>query len=60
MFMEDAQEIRRLLSDCGLSQRKAANALGVEERVMRYWCAGKYYAPPYVMMALKWFRQEQR
>jgi hypothetical protein len=45
-----ADELRRLVSKAGLSQRAAARELGVDERTMRYWCAGN---PPPPKMALR-------
>jgi len=34
----DPQYIRHLIERAGLSQRKAAHAIGVTERMMRYYC----------------------
>jgi hypothetical protein len=53
MFMEQAQAIRALLDQAGLSQRRAALELECDDRAMRYWCAGKYLAPRMVRLALE-------
>jgi transcriptional regulator with XRE-family HTH domain len=45
-----AAELRQLISEAGLSQRAAARELGIDERTMRYWCAGN---PPPPAMALR-------
>ena len=35
-----AIQLRKLLDRAGLSQRGAARALEIDERTMRYYCAG--------------------
>lgn len=47
-----AGELRELISKAGLSQRAAARELGVDERTMRYWCAGNPPPPPMAVRAL--------
>jgi uncharacterized protein DUF4209 len=54
--LSDVDLIRALLADLSLSQREAARKLGVDERAMRYFCAGKEPAPPAVMLALQQLR----
>jgi hypothetical protein len=41
----DADRLRLLISNAGLSQRGAARELGVDERTMRYWCSGDQTPP---------------
>jgi DNA-binding transcriptional regulator YiaG len=41
----DADRLRELISNAGLSQRGAARELGVDERTMRYWCSGDQTPP---------------
>jgi transcriptional regulator with XRE-family HTH domain len=45
--------IRQKLETLGLSQREAARRLGIDDRSMRYYCAGKTPVPPTVLMALQ-------
>ena len=52
----DADLIRARLAALGLSQREAARQLGVDDRTMRYYCAGKEPVPPAVMLALEELR----
>jgi DNA-binding transcriptional regulator YiaG len=49
----DADRLRELLAKAGLSQRAAARELGVDERTMRYWCAGEHTPPPMAFRALE-------
>lgn len=49
----DSDLIRELLTELGLSQREAGRRLGVDDRTMRYYCAGKMQVPPAVLMALQ-------
>ena len=49
----DADLIRHRLEALGLSQREAARKLGIDDRTMRYYCAGKVPVPPAVMLALE-------
>ena len=41
----DADRLRELIGNAGLSQRAAARELGVDERTMRYWCSGDQTPP---------------
>jgi hypothetical protein len=52
----DADLMRAHLAALGLSQREAARKLGVEERLMRSYCAGKEPVPVAVMLALEQLR----
>jgi transcriptional regulator with XRE-family HTH domain len=52
----DADLIRAHLAALGLSQREAARRLGVEERLMRAYCAGKEPVPAAVVLALEQLR----
>ena len=47
-----AQQLRNLLLRANLSQRAAARELGVDERTMRYWCAGEHDPPNMAILAL--------
>lgn len=47
-----ADRLRALLKRGGLSQRAAARLLGVEERIMRQWCAGQGIPPESIYRAL--------
>jgi transcriptional regulator with XRE-family HTH domain len=47
-----AERLRERIKEAGLSQRAAARELGVDERTMRYWCAGEYTPPPMALRAL--------
>jgi DNA-binding transcriptional regulator YiaG len=49
----DASKIRELLVRAGLSQRGAARELDVDERTMRYWCAGDVATPRMAVLALE-------
>lgn len=44
--LTDADKIRNALHDLGLSQRRAARELDVNERTMRRYCAGSEYPIP--------------
>jgi hypothetical protein len=48
----DADLIRERLEALGLSQREAARELRIDDRTMRYYCAGKAPVPPMVFLAL--------
>jgi DNA-binding transcriptional regulator YiaG len=50
---DDAQRIRDLLLRANLSQRAGARELGVDERTMRYWCAGETRPPRMAFLALE-------
>ena len=49
----DADLLRGMLDTLGLSQRQAARQLGIDERTMRYYCAGKAPVPSAVFLALQ-------
>ena len=51
-FSVEAQGLRELLERADLSQRAAARLLDVDERTVRYWCAGRVRAPSWVFRAL--------
>jgi hypothetical protein len=53
----DADVIRQKLEALELSQREAARQLGVEERTMRYYCAGKMPVPTAILLALDGLQQ---
>ena len=55
----DADLIRDQLTALNLSQREAARRLGIDDRTMRYYCAGKAQVPPLVFLALRELRQMQ-
>ena len=44
----DADLVREHLEALGLSQRDAARQLRIDDRSMRYYCAGKLPVPPVV------------
>ena len=48
----DADLIRDYLAALGMSQREAARELGIDERAVRYFCAGKEQVPLVVFLAL--------
>ena len=51
--MSAADTMRKLVEQAGLSQREAANEIGVTQRTFRDWCAGKREPPRAVLMALE-------
>jgi hypothetical protein len=53
----DADLIRDQLRRLGLSQREAGRRLGIDDRAMRYYCAGKAPVPPVVFLALRQLEQ---
>jgi len=55
----DAGLIREQLTALNLSQRQAARQLGIDDRTMRYYCAGKAPVPPVVFLALRELKQIQ-
>jgi transcriptional regulator with XRE-family HTH domain len=55
-----ADQIRELLARAGLTQRQGARELGVDERTMRYWCAGEFDPPLMAMLALGQLAQARR
>lgn len=48
-----ADELREVLGYCGLSQRAAARFLEIDDRMMRYYCAGVLDIPRVVEFAIK-------
>jgi len=53
------EELRALIAQLGWSQREAAEALEVDTRTMRYWCAANPPAPLMAILALKHLLSEQ-
>jgi len=53
----DADVIRQKLEALELSQREAARQLGIDERTMRYYCAGKMPVPAAILLALNNLQQ---
>ena len=51
--MTTADTMRELMKKARLSQREAANEIGVTQRTFREWCAGRSEPPRAVMMALE-------
>jgi len=51
-LVNDVDKLRALIDRAGLSQRGAAQRLGVDERAMRRYCTGRLSVPPYVLLAL--------
>ena len=51
-LVNDVDKLRALIDRAGLSQRGAAQRLGVDERAMRRYCTGRLQVPPYVLLAL--------
>lgn len=49
----DADRLRKLLSDAGLSQRGAARQLDIDERTMRRYCSGELDVPRVVWLAIE-------
>jgi hypothetical protein len=56
----DADLVREHLEALGLSQRDAARQLRIDDRSMRYYCAGKMPVPPVVILALRQLGQIRR
>ena len=50
-------DIRRLLAECGLSQRGAARLLGINERTMRRYVLGELPVPKAIELALLGMRR---
>lgn len=53
MSHDTAQQIRNLLLRADLSQHQGARELGVDERLMRYWCTGDIDPPRMAILALE-------
>jgi transcriptional regulator with XRE-family HTH domain len=56
----DADCIRAQLAALGLSQRDAARRLGIDDRAIRYYCAGKMPVPAVVTLALLQLEQMRK
>jgi DNA-binding transcriptional regulator YiaG len=56
----DAARLRELLQRANLSQRAGARELRVDERTMRYWCAGDTKPPEMAFLALERLAERQR
>ncbi len=48
------EELRELIAQSGLSQRRAAEALGLDERTMRYYASAQRDIPIMVIYALRY------
>jgi DNA-binding transcriptional regulator YiaG len=48
-----ADTVRQLIERAGLSQRQAADAIGVSQRTFRDWGAGKSQPPRVVLLAVE-------
>ena len=59
MSETDADRVRALLARTGLSQRKAADALGIKDRTMRRYCTGALPVPAMVLLALEQLAQKK-
>jgi hypothetical protein len=53
------EELRALIAQTGLSQRKAAEELGLSERMMRYYASGQEVIPKVVIYALRWLVSQE-
>ncbi len=53
LHVTDPAYLRELLKQAGLSQRRAALKLGLNERTMRYYCAGRHEIPYVVQYAME-------
>jgi transcriptional regulator with XRE-family HTH domain len=56
----EADRIRDYLAALGMSQREAAKELKIDERMFRYYCAGKENVPPVIFLALRHLIQMQK
>lgn len=52
------EELRALIARTGLSQRRAAEAIEVSERMMRYYANGKERIPRSVLYALRYLASQ--
>jgi DNA-binding transcriptional regulator YiaG len=59
---KSAQEFRALIAEAGMSQRVAAEALGVSLRCIEQWVSadGRYPPPPMAFLAMRWVLQSVR
>lgn len=55
-----ADDLRRLLDKCDLSQQQAARLIGVNPRTMRRYVLGESEIPLVVEYALRWVTLQQR
>jgi len=53
-------ELLRQKRHLGMTNKKLAEFLGVSERAVEYWLAGKRKIPLSVKHALAWFNEHQR
>jgi hypothetical protein len=58
--LSHADIIRHHLAEAGLSQRAAAQELGIDDRTMRRYCSGDLLVPPLVILALMQLAQRRR
>jgi hypothetical protein len=49
-----SRQLKRFLKKSGLSQRGSASLVGIDERTMRRYVAGKLPVPRAVELALRW------
>lgn len=57
--MTDAERLRSILAEAGLSQREAARRLDIDERTMRRYCANAP-VPKVIWLALSAIIEEER
>lgn len=55
-----ADLMRQLIEAARLSQRQAADELGVNQRTFRDWCAGKSEPPKAVLLALRYLASQAK
>lgn len=53
------EELRQLIAQTGLSQRRAAEELGLAERTMRYYASGQQEIPRVVIYALRYLVSQE-
>lgn len=55
-------KLRELLASAGLTQRQAAQHLGVSQRTLQYWLADSspHAPPPMALDALRWYLVDGR
>lgn len=52
-------DLRQYLADAGLSQRRSAKLIGVDERTMRRYVAGHSPIPRYIELAVRYVATQQ-
>jgi transcriptional regulator with XRE-family HTH domain len=57
--MPTADLLRELIEKAGLSQRQAADQLGVSPRTFRDWCAGKGEPTKAIVLALRYLAESK-